>query len=200
LPMRRIAVFAYGSLVDPASAGRTLGREMPAPLPARLHGWTRRWTLLRDNLRSEKTFAIEPGGQIPPWVLGLNIQRVDEPADEDGEGAPNGGLLELTEAELERLDLREIRFDRVDVTGAVPEADGFDVVVAYTAKPSHYTPEPPSGAVVLATYIRAVEAAFAALGDGEWDTFLRTTPVPPVETVEPVLVRDQIPPGNPRGW
>lgn len=196
--MTRIGLFAYGSLVDPASAGRTLGREMPAPRPARLRGWRRRWSLVRDNLRSEKTFAIEPGGELPPWILGLNIEPQE--GNEDAAEAPNGALLELSEAELERLDLREMRYDRIEVGDAVAEADGFDVVVAYTAKPNHHAPEPPPGAVVFATYIRAVEAAFAALGDGEWDAFLRTTPTPPVELVEPVLVRDAIPPGNPRAW
>jgi hypothetical protein len=194
--MTRIAVFAYGSLVDPVSAGRTLGREMPAPRAARLDGWVRRWTLLRDNLRSEKTFAIEPGGEVPPWVLGLNI----EPREQASDKGPNGALVELSEAELERLDLREVRYDRIDVSESVTGADGLDRIVSYTAKPSNHAPQPPPGAVVLSTYIRAVEAAFAALGDGEWDTFLKTTPAPPVELVEPLLVRDQIPPGNPRAW
>jgi hypothetical protein len=194
--MTRIAVFAYGSLVDPVSAGRTLGRRMPAPRPARLSGWERRWTIVRDNLRSEKTFAIEPGGEIPRWVLGLNI----EPRDGAGGEDPNGCLLELSAAELERLDLREMRYDRVDVSDSVSGADGFDQVVCYTAKPAHRAPEPPPGAVVFATYIRAVEAAFAALGDGELAAYLQSTPTPPAELVEPVLVRDRIPPGNPRAW
>jgi hypothetical protein len=194
--MTRIAVFAYGSLVDPVSAGRTLGRRMPAPRPTRLSGWERRWTIVRDNLRSEKTFAIEPGGEIPRWVLGLNI----EPRDGTGGEDPNGALLELSAAELERLDLREMRYDRVDVSDSVSGAEGFDQVVCYTAKPAHRAPEPPPGAVVFATYIRAVEAAFAALGDGELAAYLQTTPVPPAELVEPVLVRDRIPPGNPRAW
>jgi hypothetical protein len=194
--MTRIAVFAYGSLVDPVSAGRTLGRELPAPRPARLDGWVRRWTLLRDNLRSEKTFAIEPGGEVPPWVLGLNIEPREQASDE----GPNGALIELSEEEVERLDLREVRYDRIDVSESVAGADGFDRVVSYTAKPSNHAPRPPAGAVVLSTYIRAVEAAFAALGDGEWDAFLQTTPAPPVELVEPLLVRDRIPPGNPRAW
>jgi len=193
--MTRTAVFAYGSLVDPASVGRTLGRELPPPRAARLRGWGRRWTLLRDNLRSEKTFAVDPGGEVPPWVLGLNLEP-----QESGDEGPNGALIELSEAELERLDLREIRYDRIDVTGSVAEADGFDRVVSYTAKPAHHAPEPPVGAVVLGTYVRAVEAAFAALGDGELDVYLQTTEAPPVRVVEPVLVRDQIPPGNPRAW
>ena len=96
--MTRIAVFGYGSLVEPSSAARTIGREVPSPLPARLRGWRRRWTLARDNLRTEKTFAVDPGGITPPWVLGLNV----EPGD-GGEEAPNGALIEVTEAELGHL-------------------------------------------------------------------------------------------------
>ena len=35
----------------------------------------------------------------------------------------NGVVIELTEAELDRLDIREIRYDRVDVTGSVKGED-----------------------------------------------------------------------------
>jgi hypothetical protein len=196
--MTPIAVFAYASLVDPASASLTLGREVPQPRPARLVGWRRRWSQARDNLREEKTFAIEPSGRLPPWVLGLNIEPRGNPgSDED---RPNGALLEVSEAELERLDLREIRYDRAEVTSQVDDTDGFDVVVAYKAKADHFAPEPPPGAVILATYARAVEQAFGALGDGQRETYLRTTAAPPVELVEGRLVRDRIPPGNPRAW
>jgi hypothetical protein len=52
----------------------------------------------------------------------------------------------------------------------------------------------------MAPYLRAVEAAFRSLGDGEWDRFLASTGLPPVELIEPRLLRDEIPPGNPRGW
>jgi hypothetical protein len=198
--MTRIGVFAYGSLVNATSAGRTLERELPTPRPARLPGWRRRWTLVRDNLRSEKTFAIDPGGRVPQWVLGLNIEPCPEGDEAGGIEAPNGALLELSEAELARLDLREMRYDRVEVTARVAGADGFDLVVAYKAKDRHHAPEPPPGAVVLAPYLRAVEEAFAALGEAELEAFRRTTPLPVAELVETVLVRDQIPPGNPRGW
>ncbi len=192
--MTRIAVFAYGSLVDPASAARTLGRQFPPPAPTRIEGWRRRWSVVRDNRRVEKTFAVEPGGRVPEWILGLNL----EPLGGRLEGA-NGALLEVSEAELARLDRREMRYDRTEVTSSLPEA-GFDLVVAYRAKPEHYAPEPPPGAVIIANYVRAVEAAFAALGDGELDTYLSTTEAPPVETVEARLVEDRIPTGNPRAW
>lgn len=193
--MTRIAVFAYASLVDPESASLTLGRPVPRPAPARLAGWRRRWSVARDNLRSEKTFAVEPGGEMPRWVMGLNIET-----GEDGDSPPNGALLEVSEEELERLDLRELRYDRVDVSGAVRGSSSFEKIVAYRAKPAHHAPEPPPGAVVFGPYARTVEAAFAALGEGQRQLYLETTGAPPVAVVEPVLVRDRIPPGNPRAW
>lgn len=194
---RRLAVFGYGSLVDPRSAAETLGRPIARPVPARLAGHVRTWTLGRDNLRSEKTFA-RPDGSLPRFCLGLNLEPNERSA------APNGALIEVTEAELERLDLREMRYDRVEVTEAVTGPDapaaGFDSVFAYRARPEHHHPAPPAGAVLLASYVRAVEAAFARLGDGELTLYRRTTRAVAIETIEATLVRDRIPPGNPRAW
>jgi hypothetical protein len=192
----RLALFAYGSLVSPASFANTLGRDPGEPVGERLRGWRRRWSLLRDNLAAEKTFAREDDGELPRWVLGLNLERNES----EGDLAPNGALIEIDEDELQRLDLRELRYDRVDVTDQVAADAGFDRIVTYTAKPDHFAASPPEGAVAMAPYLRAIEAAFRALGDGEWELFLETTGRPPVETIEALLVRDQIPPGNPREW
>jgi hypothetical protein len=195
--MGRPALFAYGSLVNPTSFEHTLDREPEALTPGRLRGWRRRWSGLRDNLASEKTFARYPGGEIPRWVIGLNLEHADQ---DDDELAPNGALIEINEAELERLDVRELRYDRVEVTGLVEGGEEFDRIVTYTAKPEHFAAKLPEGAVAMAPYMRAIEAAFRALGDGQWELFLNTTGPPPVETIEPRLVRDEIPPGNPRDW
>jgi cation transport regulator ChaC len=196
----RTAVFGYGSLVSPASFAETLGREPDSVMPARLNGWRRRWSVGRDNRSAEKTFA-RLDGEVPPWVIGLNIEAAPAGA-EAGEDAlaPNGALIELREAELDRLDLREMRYRRVDVSDAIEADAAFDRVLAYTAREEHYFPEPPAGAVAMAPYLRAVEAAFRTLGDDQWALFLDTTGMPPVELIEPQLVRDEIPPGNPRGW
>ena len=192
-----LALFAFGSLVSPESFASTLGRVPAEPVPAQLSGWRRRWSIVRDNLADEKTFAREDSGELPRWVIGLNL----EPApDSNDELAPNGALIEISEAELERLDVRELRYDRVDVSGRVTGGEGFDRIVTYTAKPEHFAPDLPDGAVAMAPYLRVIEAAFNALGEGQWDLFLATTGLPPVETIEPVLVRDEIPPGNPREW
>ena len=111
--MSRTAVFAYGSLVSPASAELTLGRPVAISPPLRLPGWRRRWGAARDNTAVEKTFARADDGTLPPYLLGLTL----EPAP--GEDGPNGALVEATEEEMERLDLRELRYDREDVTTAL---------------------------------------------------------------------------------
>jgi hypothetical protein len=193
----RLALFAYGSLVSPASAALTLGRPVEIAALARLEGWRRRWSTCRDNLASEKTFAPAGGGAPYPWCLGLNIER-DAHAD-----GPNGALIAVSETELDRLGLRELRYDRTEVTDDVAVAGSspdFTAVYAWTAKPRHHYPTPPDGAVIIATYVAAVERAFAELGDGQLELFRETTEPPPVALADGVLVRDRIPAGNPREW
>ena len=192
--MSRLALFAYGSLLDRRSFVQTLGREPDRLISSRLGGWRRRWSLVRDNLAAEKTFSRQDG-ELPRWVLGLNLER-DESAVP---GTTNGALIEVTDDELERLDLRELRYLRVDVTDQV-SGHRFDRVSAYAGRPENYAPEPPEDAVAMAPYLRTIESAYRSLGDGEWELFLETTGPPPVEAIEPLLVRDEIPPGNPRQW
>lgn len=191
-------MFAYGSLVDRDSAGRTLGRDVERIWPARLAGWRRRFSQARDNLACEKTFARADDGSVPRWILGLNI----EPADQ-WPLAPNGGLIAVTEADLERLDLRELRYQRREVTAAVAAEAGcprFERVITYVARSSNHALRPPSGAVILSSYARAVEQAFERLGSGHGDEYRRTTLPHPAELVDGTLIGDRIPPGNPREW
>jgi hypothetical protein len=195
--MNRIAVFGYASLVSAASAAQTLGRPVEFAAVARLEGWSRGWTLGREQATSEKTFA-RLDGTVPRFCLGLNIDR------DEAVAPPNGVLIELDEAELERLDIREIRYLREDVTDQIAvtsgDADGFDTVYAYRARPERHHPTPPEDAIIIATYPATIEAAFAALGPQELERYHRTTARPPVEVAEAELVADRIPPGNPRAW
>ena len=73
-------------------------------------------------------------------------------------------------------------------------------MIAYTAKPRHHHPTAPDDAVIVATYPAAIEAAFDALGPGQLDVFRATTAPPAAPLVDGTLVRDEIPPGNPRTW
>jgi hypothetical protein len=189
----RLGLFGYGSLVLSESATMTLGRPVGELRPVRLHEWRRRFSQRRDNLTCEKTFECD-GGWRPEWILGLNVEE-----GEDDAGPVNGVLIELTEAELDRLDIREIRYDRVDVTDSVEGEDLPARIVTYKAKPFHFAPEPPEDSVILRTYAEAVELGFEALGPGELEHYRATTPYP-VDRVEAELVIDRIPEGNPRAW
>jgi cation transport regulator ChaC len=193
-PVTALGIFGYGSLVLPESASMTLGRPVTGLKPAQLRGWKRRFSQARDNLTCEKTFELE-GGHRPEWVLGLNVEPGEDPA-----GPVNGVVIELTEAELDRLDVREIRYDRVEVTELVDGEGLPERIVTYTAKQGHFRPEPPEDAVILATYAETVASAFEGLGPGELELYLATTGPYPVERVAATLVIDRIPDGNPRAW
>jgi hypothetical protein len=189
----RLGLFGYGSLVLPASASMTLGRPVGELRPARLHDWRRRFSQRRDNLTCEKTFECD-GGWRPEWILGLNVEE-----GEDDAGPLNGVVIELSEAELDRLDIREIRYDRVEVARSVTGDELPERIVTYKAKEFHFAPEPPEDAVILRTYAEAVETAFEGLGPGELEHYRATTPFP-VDRVAATLVIDRIPAGNPRDW
>jgi cation transport regulator ChaC len=190
---KRLGLFGYGSLVLPESASMTLRRPVGELRPARLHDWRRRFSQRRDNLTCEKTFECA-GGWRPEWILGLNVEE-----GEDEAGPVNGVVIEVTEAELDRLDIREIRYDRVEVTGSVAGEQLPERIVTYKAKDFHFAPEPPKDSIILATYVAAVEKGFEGLGPGELDHYLATTPYP-VDRLEATLVVDRIPAGNPRDW
>ncbi len=193
----RLAVFGYGSLVSRASITETLGREAPTHAPARLAGWRRRWSVYRVNRAHEKVFERIDGEPFE-HVVGLNIERAPDSPEAEW---PNGVLIELSEGELERLDRREVRYDRVDVTGHVIADDvGFDRVFAFTAKVGHFAAEPPPGSIIIASYVSACKTAFEELGADGWETFLATTGEFPAPVVDARLVADEIPEGNPRAW
>ncbi len=197
-----VAVFAYGSLVSAASAAVTLGRLPRASwptgeaVPARLAGWRRRYSVIRDNRSCEKTFALDADGSVPAHVLGLNIEPTGARDD-----LVNGILIAVGAAELDRLDARELRYDRREVA-VEPAAAGerFTTVVTYVAKPEQHAPAPPPGAVILRSYVAAVEAAFDELGPGQLDEYRRSTGPYPAELVDAHLIADRIPEGNPRAW
>lgn len=188
------AIFAFGSLASATSAAETLGRRSVEPRPAILRGRRRSFSLGRDNRRCEKTFARTDDGTIPELILALNL----EPADPEAE--VNGALIEVGAAELERLDLRELRYDRIEVTGSVSAPPPVERVFTYVARAENHVPAPPAEAVILGSYERAVEQAFAALGPGQLQRYRATTVPCPAERVEAELRSDRIPAGNPRAW
>ena len=72
--------------------------------------------------------------------------------------------------------------------------------MTFTAKPENFAPPRRRAPSSSPPTCGRCEAAFGTLGADQLDLFHETTGPPPVEVVEAVLVRDEIPIGNPRDW
>jgi hypothetical protein len=119
------AVFAYGSLIAPATIARLVGRPPAAGRDyarARLTGWSRTWNVCTDNTADGPVVYEDPadGTRPPVQVLFLTI--------EPGDGV-EGVLIFLPDDGLPALDAREGNYRRISV-----EVDGFGVAWTYVAR------------------------------------------------------------------
>lgn len=186
--MAGLWIFGYGSLVSPVSFGHTLGRELIPDVDffeAELAGFGRRW-----NYGTDVAFtAVGPDGvERSDWTF-IALGLVRSAAE-----STNGVIGWVDEAELDALDRRESRYDRVDITEHVTLAPGASTVVD-GATVATYVPRAESIATFEAARMRGVAAittryrdlvdeAFADLGIDRRDRYRATTPDPEI----PVLV------------
>lgn len=104
----KIYVFGYGSLISPISASLTLGRVVNAAdmLPAEIITYTRLWgCVIEVYLSNQERY-------IPINAAFLDIQ------EKSGSSA-NGFLIGISQSELEKMDIRERQYERIDVTDMV---------------------------------------------------------------------------------
>jgi cation transport regulator ChaC len=170
-------VFAYGSLLNPTSAARTLGRPVTLNdyVPAKLVGWSRNWALL-DRVR-----LTDDSREVDALFLDLIAD-----ASTDCVGA----LLRVTPEELTALAQRERNYSKVDVSSEIEVVHGrrfveggrrHTRVVTFVSRPEHR-----AGAAqghVLANYVALLDAAAGAQGRWLHDEFSRARP-PAVARVE----------------
>lgn len=183
--MSGVWVFGYGSLVDPASFGQTLGRPLELDVdvfPAELTGFGRRWNYGVLHVTGRTT--DDDGVESERTIVALGIV----PAPEE---TVNGVVAWVSDEELVALDLRERHYDRVDVTGAVtvdtelPLRGGVAVYVPRNEAIAHYERARRAGtAAIEQRYWDLVDLAFANLGDEHHDRYRRTTPAPDVPVLE----------------
>jgi hypothetical protein len=163
--MPRQFVFGYGSLA--AELPFVPGREpRDEGFIADLPGFVRGWGVAMDNRRDlpgYKYYTAPDGTRPPVFVSFLDVA----PA---GRGAAVNGLCLAVDADqLRRLDRRERNYARRDVSDRI-DAGGARVWV-YVGTPAARRrlrgARHDGLAVIDASYRRAVEAAFAALGADE---------------------------------
>lgn len=182
--MSGLWVFGYGSLVSPASFGRTLGRELRPGIDvfeADLAGFGRRWNY--GVMHSVGVWTDDEGAEHERTIVALGVV---ESAGETVNGVV--GYVELDE--LTDLDRRERHYDRVDVADrtTVHADHGIDgSIMVYVPKREpieHYQRARDAGtAAVDERYWSLVDGAFAALGPDRHARYHATTPPPDVPIV-----------------
>lgn len=177
-------IFAYGSLVSPASLASTIGRTIThgsGMHVVELSGYGRRWNYGSQVLRGD--WDNDDGTRVTGGlVVSLGVV---EAADE----SINGVIFEVDETELADLDWRERAYDRVDVTDRISlvgdnGADRVDAPVAiYSPRASavdRYEQHRDEGtAAIRRSYWHLVDEAFSSLGDDHVEWY-RRTPAPDV--------------------
>ena len=169
-------VFGYGSLAvhrGPVPSREIRQRGFVTDLP----GFIRRWGVAMDNRHDHpgyKYYTDQAGRRPVAFVAFLDLRPSPAPG-----ATVNGVCVPVTDAELAQLDLREHNYERLDVSDRV-DAGGVRVW-AYVGSAAGRDRAPTRGragsarstgraggtAVIDATYVRAVEAAFARLGEDE---------------------------------
>lgn len=182
-------IFAYGSLVSPASLATTIGRTVTIGTGmhvAELAGYGRRWNYGSKVLRGDWT--NDDGGEVTGGlVVSLGVAAAPDESI-------NGVIFEVDDAELAHLDWRERAYDRVDVSDQITVlGEGTDrridgpiaVYVPQASSIERYERHRDAGtAAIRRFYWHLVDDAFAALGDDHAEWYRRTpTPDIPVRDI-----------------
>jgi hypothetical protein len=167
-PMAGSWLFAYGSLVNRASAARALGR-LPSPaelVPAELAGYRLAWS-------SRQRVYVEATGQMIDAAF-LNL----EPAPHS---AAQGLLIPVSGDELERVAKREKGYRCIDV------GTGIRAAVALQAPVHAFMSPPPAdamaGCCLLDGYLDKVRQGWREFDADRLARFDREAVLPPLPRV-----------------
>lgn len=154
-------VFAYGSLLSPASAAGTIdGLEEAACIPALLEGHVRVFDVAFPNDGSQPDKAyVDPDGNSPPVVLFANVRPRERPTP------VNGVLLPVAERDVDRLEARERRYQLVDVTSSIRPYDAWptprEPVVAFVGSRAFTDPDAVGRGVLGTDYLGTITSGVA---------------------------------------
>lgn len=114
-PIGKKYVFGYGSLMYPSSINQTLKdflNRKTKLIPAKLEGYRRSWSAFGKN----RYGAASKDNDTPEYLSFVNIEP-------DFNSRALGVLFEVSDRELELLDIRESVYVRIDVTHKIEAFD-----------------------------------------------------------------------------
>lgn len=156
-------LFGYGSLVNPRSLARALGRDAASGyVRGWLRGFARTWGSAERVITADR-----PDGVLARF---LDLERRD--------GAQVNGLcILITDQEVETLRVRERAYQLLDVGDAARGVPAGARVITFAGAPR-------TGEVTLREYVRLVEDGFAGFGDDFLAEFRASTPPAPPPIVD----------------
>lgn len=159
-------LFGYGSLINIASASKTLKRELTAKeiIPADLFSYRREWNLW-DHTWSDNL-------QGPVKAVFLNI------TESPGEGL-NGVLFKISEPELREFEVRERNYVCMDVTTSIDAAGKIPYrqyrVMTFVGKPQYLTHSGINEYYIFTNYINIISSGLEQMGAAFSKAYHRTT-------------------------
>lgn len=171
-----VRLFAYGSLVSPASLAATIGCPVAAgrgPLPAVLGDHAREWMVGSDReSHPERVLVAEDGAVFDGTLAVLGIRA-------EAGAVCTGAVYELDDAVVASLSVRERNYTLAEVSVQVNGARGWWTVVTFVPRPGAVErlrrARAAGTAVVRAGYADLVADAFRRLGPGQGEAYARTT-------------------------
>jgi hypothetical protein len=159
----RSYIFGYGSLIIPESVTKSLGRHIDKEdiSLVEVNDFTRLWRLV------VQVIVNYDGNERPVNAVFLDIQKLPGKII-------NGSLIEVSEEDLNNLDIREKQYDRIDITESVTSRlQGQYRIFTYTGKPEfhvkHY-----DNPMILKQYLNVLDG-IGEWGDNFYQRFTSTT-------------------------
>ena len=150
-------LFAYGSLVDPDSCERTVGKALHAPIPVMALGLRRGWTALSDNSQDGR-YVCDTCGGLPQLTLSVGIWL-------EASSHCAGVLVWVGADKWDALDERETGYERVRLSAdALGDPRGMRGAGVWTYLGVPPRAEWPEGTIISASYVARLATAFNALG------------------------------------
>ncbi|MEM9217400.1 MAG: gamma-glutamylcyclotransferase family protein [Cyanobacteria bacterium P01_F01_bin.150] len=180
-------IFGYGSLVNVEHLQAYLGRTLVANqdfMLCRLQDYCRCWTAAMDNrinLPGYKFYVEKHSGNRPQGVVTfLNIRPCSGKTI-------TGIVFDVSEQELQRLDLRERNYRKVDVSDMIDSPTSRSIYAYVGRKESDQRYQQgleQKSAIISRDYYDLVYGAYKALGAEALADYMDTTDPPQIPIVD----------------
>ena len=168
-----IYIFGYGSLINPVSASMTLGRSLKQNdiICTEIINHIRIWDIVVNVILNRNNMLI------PINALFLDVQ-------ESVGKITNGVLIKIVRKDLEKMDIREKQYERIDVTQDIfPPLSNDDIIYTYKGRKEFFSNNY-ENIKILYEYKKMIDNGIQYWGNSFSEKFFSSTLLKEVEIVK----------------